>query len=150
MADSSAADEIEAFALRLLARREHTRRELQHKLLAKGFERHAVDAVILGLVEAGALDESRFVEVYVAERIRKGFGPLRIRAELRERGIPDDLVDAGLDGDMDWEADLQELHDRRFGDGAPRDRDEYAKRGRFLQQRGFPAEMIRRRLHFPD
>ena len=150
MADRSLADEIEALALRLLARREHTRRELQHKLLAKGYEQHAVDAVISGLAEAGALDESRFVEVYVAERIRKGFGPLRIRAELCERGIPEDLIDSSLCRDVDWESDLQDLHDRRFGRAAPKDRDDYAKRGRFLQQRGFPAEMIRRRLHFPD
>jgi regulatory protein len=106
-----------------------------------------VDAALDRLAADGALDEERMMAAYVAERAGKGFGPLRIRAELRERGLPDDRIETHL-GSMadDWPARLADAHDRRFGSGRPSDGADYGRRGRFLEQRGFPTEMIRRFL----
>lgn len=110
-----------------------------------------MDALLIRLCASGALDESRLVEVYVAERQRKGFGPLRIRAELAEKGLPDGLIEPHLTGgEADWLELLAAAHDRRFGTDAPVDRADFARRGRFLEQRGFPVEMIRRYLRWND
>jgi len=143
--------EIEGLALKLLAAREHSRLELGRKLRARGFADDAVDAVLARLTASGALDESRLAELYVAERVRKGFGPLRIRAELAEKGLPDALIDPRLnDRAGEWPQLLAAAHDRRFGSCVSSDPSDYARRGRFLEQRGFPAEMIRRYLRWND
>lgn len=142
---------IERLALKLLATREHSRRELARKLGARGFDPALVDGVIDRLTRSGALDESRLAEHYVAERSGKGFGPLRIRAELWEKGLPEDLFDPYIAAlEAVWPDYLAAVGERRFGPGQPVDRADYARRARFLEQRGFPPEMIRRYLRCSD
>lgn len=151
MDEPDPATEIADRARRLLAVREHSRLELTRKLRARGFDDAGITQALDRLVADGALDEERMVEQYVAERAAKGFGPLRIRSELYEKGLPDTLVDPHLDAMRDdWAAYMAEIYDRRFGSAPPADRPEYARRGRFLEQRGFPPEMIRRFLRWPD
>ncbi len=143
--------DIERLALKLLATREHSRLELARKLAARGHDPETVGPVLDRLSAAGALNEARLAETYVAERAGKGFGPLRIRAELREKGLSDEAIDPYL-GAMsdDWLALLADAHDRRFGPALPTDHAEYGRRGRFLEQRGFPTELIRRHLRWND
>ena len=151
MEEPDPAAEIADRARRLLATREHSRAELLRKLRARGFDDAGIAQALDRLVAEGALDEARMVEQYVAERAAKGFGPLRIRSELYEKGLPDTLVDLHLDAMRDdWAAYMAEIYDRRFGSTPPPDHAEYARRGRFLEQRGFPPEMIRRFLRRPD
>ena len=140
-----------ATALGLLARREHSRRELAHKLDQRGHDREVVGPVLDALMAEGLLDEDRYVDSYVHARSQRGYGPLRIRAELRQRGIDDGLIDAHLDGpDSGWQEAAAAAHRKRFGDGPPADLRERARRTRFLQQRGFGAEHIRRVLGGDD
>jgi regulatory protein len=151
MVEPDPAAEIADRARRLLAVREHSRAELTRKLRARGCDDPGITQALERLIDEGALDEGRMVEQYVAERAAKGFGPLRIRAELYDKGLPDTLVDPHLETMRDdWVAYMAEIYDRRFGSEPPPDRAEYARRGRFLEQRGFPPEMIRRFLRRPD
>jgi regulatory protein len=151
MVEPDPAAEITDRARRLLAVREHSRAELTRKLRARGFDDTGIVQALERLIDEGALDEDRMVEQYVAERAAKGFGPLRIRAELYEKGLPDTLVGPHLERVRDdWVAYMAEIYDRRFGSEPPPDRAEYARRGRLLEQRGFPPEMIRRFLRRPD
>jgi len=130
--------------LQLLARREHSTLELQHKLKAREFESTTVDGVLAGLRQEGLLSDERFTETYVSSRVDRGFGPLRIRAELRERGIDDELVSRFLSTDIaDWSNHVAEVRRKRFGGGRPRDFAERARQMRFLQQRGFNLEQIK-------
>ncbi|MGB8146312.1 MAG: regulatory protein RecX, partial [Chromatiaceae bacterium] len=76
------ADAARNLALRLLAGREHSRRELERKLLARGYEAAILVGVLDALTETGLLSDERMAEAYVAGRLRKGFGPLRLRQEL--------------------------------------------------------------------
>lgn len=142
---------IERLALKLLAAREHSRVELARKLRARGFDAALVAAVIARLHRIGAIDEARLAEQYVAERAGKGFGPLRIQGELWEKGLPEELFDPYLDALADaWPDHLAAAHDRRFGPGRPVDRADLGRRARFLEQRGFPPELIRRYLRWTD
>jgi len=84
-------------ALRLLARREHSGQELGHKLHARGYAEADIAQLIEDLAERGLVNDQRIVETYVTERIRKGFGPLRIRHELHRRSLADDLIDGYLE-----------------------------------------------------
>jgi regulatory protein len=142
---------IERLARKLLAAREHSRVELSRKLRSRGFDAALVATVVERLTRAGAIDEARLAEVYVAERAGKGFGPLRIQGELWEKGLPEELFDPYINAFQEaWPGYLAAAHDRRFGPGRPVDRDDFGRRARFLEQRGFPPEMIRRYLHWTD
>ena len=73
---------IRSSALDLLASREHTKFELYRKLISKGFESCDVVAIIQELEKQGLQSDERFVENYIIVRSKRGFGPLRIEAEL--------------------------------------------------------------------
>lgn len=151
MTAADPATEIAQRALKLLAMREHSRRELAHKLAARGFDTADIDAALDRLMAEGSIDESRLAEHYVAERVGKGFGPLRIRGELREKGLADELIDRHLEPLRDdWADALAAVHDRRFGNEPPTDRTDLGRRARFLEQRGFPTDSIRRFLRRHD
>jgi regulatory protein len=136
-----------ADGVRLLARREHSRAELRRKLAHKGHGSDAVDETLDRLAAQKYQSDARFVETFVRHRVQQGYGPVRIAAELRERGIGEAEAEAGIAASgADWQALAEETLQRRFGDLPPEDAREWAKRARFLQYRGFSADMVRRAL----
>ena len=136
-------------ALELLARREHSRRELKHKLAARGFPDDVATPVLDELEQSGALADARFTDSFVRARIAKGQGPQRIRAELAQRGIDGAEADEGLAAaDVDWLATIRAVRAKRFGPELPRDYAERARQARFLQYRGFDSAQIRAALEF--
>ncbi len=133
--------------MRLLAAREHSRLELDRKLSRRGFAPDAIAGLLDELIREGALCESRLAESYVTERLSKGFGPLRIREELRRKGLAEDLIDPHLRlNDDEWLERIGAVYDRRYGLDGPADSKEKARRARFLEGRGFPASLIGRFL----
>ncbi len=142
---------IQAVALDLLARREHSQQELARKLQTRGFEVDASADALKLLVSDGLLSDERFTETFVYSRFRRGTGPQKIRAELRERGIDDALIEHAIEAlDEDWQARLREVREKKFGAGLPGDFRERSRQMRFLQQRGFSAEQIARVLREED
>ena len=131
----------------MLAAREHARAELRRKLLAQGYSTEYVDEVLDQLASQNLQSDERFAEHYVAQRVRQGYGPLRIAAELRERGIAEHLIaDWVVTNDPEWRQRMEAVVSRRFGELAARDRRELSKRARFLEYRGFSADLIGRYL----
>ena len=144
---SAPTEEVRAAALRLLARREHSIAGLRRKLCQRGWEAELVDPVLDALVAEGLLSDRRFAESFARARIGRGYGPLRIRAELAERGIDTALAEAALEAEApDWRRLAREVRLRRFGPAAPADFREKARQMRFLQQRGFDHAQIRAAL----
>lgn len=142
--DAPSAEAIREQCIRLLARREHTRRELSRKLSQRGFEPADYEPIFDQLVAENLLNEARFTEVYVRARINAGYGPLRIRADLAERGVGGHLVAEALDlGDDIWREHCLAAWQRRFGK-PPADRREQGQQMRFLANRGFSGDHIRR------
>ena len=130
--------------MNLLARREHSTRELKRKLKVRGMEGAVVDQALAALQEERLLSDERFVEMLVHSRIGKGQGPLRIQAELREHGVSDELVSAAVDvNDPQWHDRIKAVRHKRFSAGVPSTINERAKQMRFLQYRGFTPEQIR-------
>lgn len=131
-------------AMNLLAQREHGSQELSDKL-AKAFpgEDEKIKPVILALQNEGLLSDSRFVEACINGRIRKGQGPVRIRAELRQRGIAEELIEEGMRLiDTDWVELARQVRIKKFGGGPLRSYRERAKVTRFLHYRGFGSAEI--------
>jgi regulatory protein len=145
LADDSAeaCQQSYATALRLLARREHSEFELRHKLIGRHFSDSIVESVVMQLVDEGLLSDQRFAEVYARSRFERGYGPLRIRAELRERGVSGDLAEQMLAGlSQCWVESAGRQRSKRFGRHFPNDYRERTKQMRFLQQRGFSSDQI--------
>ena len=136
--------DIEQVAFGLLANREHTRSELTRKLKTRDFEPDLITRLLDNFETRGYLDDGRFTEQYVEMRIRKGYGPLRIRVELQERGVSSRVIDDWLDErDPDWRKRLREVSECKFGPLVDRSKRELGRRARFLEYRGFPTFLIR-------
>ena len=116
---------------------------LRDKLLAREFAADAVDDAIDRLQHEGLVSDARFADAFVMSRIRKGQGPVKIRAELVQRGVTDALIDESLSAlEVDWTATAREVRERKYGDAVPGDFKERARQSRFLQSRGFTTEQI--------
>ena len=96
-----------------------------------------IEVVLDALEEVGSLCEERFVSSFVESRVRRGKGSLLIRAELRERGVDEALVDRFLTfSDAYWEEKARVARNKRFGDARAIDAAERNRQARFLAGRG--------------
>ncbi|MGR9115860.1 MAG: regulatory protein RecX [Gammaproteobacteria bacterium] len=136
-------NDIRQVALRLLAQREHSRLELLKKLTFRGFEGRQVEEVIAELVEQGWLSDQRFAENYARQRLQKGYGPIRISHELRQAGIDSfDLEKTIAETTESWLTLLIRVYEKKYPQDQTLTRHEWAKRSRFLSQRGFTGALI--------
>jgi len=130
-------------AMDYLARREHGRAELLKKLTKFGFATEIADDAVTQLIDDGLQSDTRFAEAFIRSRISQGKGPAKIRAELREHGLNDSVIDNGLeDAEQDWFALAIDVRLRKFGAEQPVDFKEKARQMRFLQSRGFDTDQI--------
>lgn len=130
---------IRRAAMDRLARREHCRRELEEKLVRQFPEATAAIGLVLDELEhGGLLCDARFRESFVQGRVRRGYGPRRIAAELGRHGL-----EIPSDNSVDWLARARELRARRFGEALPADPLSRNRQMAFLQRRGFPASLCR-------
>ena len=128
----------------MLARREHSARELDRKLGISDTGRKVIAEVISQLQREGLQSDRRFTDSYIHSRIEKGYGPSRIAHELKEKGISEDLIRELLSAmKADWPACISRVREKKFGHANPGSFREQARQARFLQYRGFSSEQIR-------
>ncbi len=128
-------------ALRLLARREHSREELRRKLAVHAGEGEDVNAILDDLAQRGWLSDARFAEQAARARARR-FGPLKVVQFLRSRGLGDEIIAAGVRAaGAEGNSSIESIWRSRFRE-APVDDREKARQVRFLQGRGFPLDEI--------
>lgn len=141
--------ELKARAFRLLARREHSRLELQRKLARLGAAQTELDALLDQLQASGKLSEARLVEQTVAIR-GKRFGHRKLEQELRAKGVSDAQITAGLQHSREQELQAATaVWQRKFGQ-LPNSLQERARQVRFLQNRGFTLDVIYKVLSIKD
>jgi len=135
--DSAA--ELRTRALRLLARREHSRRELERKLSPHAGSADDLRNLVSELATKNQLSEARFAEER-ARRLARKYGVARIRQDLKAKGVPEDLVARFATTSEELER-ARAILERKYRAPATT-REERARRMRFLQQRGFSSEII--------
>jgi regulatory protein len=153
----------------LLARREHSRLELRTKLqnrfrkrlktshfhstsdsisdsISKAVIESRIEAIqvqIDRLTDEGLQSDYRLAGSVIRSRSSRGHGPVKIGGELRQKGVNDVVIsDAFREENIDWFEKIREVSHRKFGHDLPANSAERAKRGRFLQQRGFSWDQI--------
>lgn len=139
-------------ALGLLARREHSRKELVGKLVARGLDRDEVEQAVDRLAAEGWQDDARFAESTVRGRSGNGYGPIHIRAELATHGLDSDAIAKALATfEGDWTENARDLVRRRYGETVPDDLALRRKAADMLMRRGFPGDVVRAATRFdPD
>ena len=135
-------ESLKSMAMRLLGRREYTRRELGKKLLLKGSDAQEVDKLLGDLECKGWLDDRRYVEAYIRSK-RQRFGTRKILQDLESKGVAKSIIleyrEEVLEGDLNaaklvWAKKYSVKPD---GPAA------WAKQARFLVNRGFDQSTIR-------
>lgn len=122
----------------MLGRRELCSGELCSKLRTRQFAQDIIDSTLQTLQQRGLQSDHRCAEVLVREHVIRGRGPVRIRHDLAQRGIGADIIDQALvDGDCDFTGLALQVLQKRYGNTAPVDYADRAKRIAFLQRRGF-------------
>lgn len=140
-------------AVRILAMRDHSEQELRRKLAAPIITKQGpealdatpedVDRVIAWCIENHYLDDSRFVQQFIASRSRKGYGPARIRQELNQKGIPREVGERAMrECEIEWAVLAKEQAVRKYGEPLPTDFPQKVKIQRFLLYRGYLMEDI--------
>lgn len=130
--------------MNLLARREHSQDELFRKLSLKKFAQDEIKTALAKLCAEGLLSNTRFAENYIHARSIRGYGPLRIRAELLEKGLTEEVIEHHLNiADNAWLVQIRSVWQKRFKGRVPSDFKTQSQQMRFLQYRGFTQDQIK-------
>ena len=142
-------NELRQQAIRLLARREHTRVELARKLAGLG-TREEIDAVLAELESSHMQSDSRTAEAWLRGNAAR-LGASSLRHNLKSRGLAPELIEEQIaQADLPDEMErARAIWSRKFGvpPGNAKDR---ARQARLLQSRGFASDIVRRLLKEPD
>lgn len=133
-------------ALRLLARREHSRFELARKLGQAGFVQDEIESLLDEFEGKNWLSDQRFAESYVADH-RARTGNVKLAYDLRQRGVDEAVIKSVLSQHCDNELErARQVWEKKFG-SIPADAAEKTRQMRFMQSRGFMADAIRHVLN---
>ncbi len=139
--------EIQLKASRFLARREYCEHELVRKLVSRGAEQGLAEQAVGILKDRNLVNDERFAEHLVRVRMARGYGPVKIRAELKERGVSPDLISTCLDVEEQvWHCKIKEVAERKYRNETMDNFRDWSKRARFFQSRGFTSSQIRQAL----
>ena len=141
-------NELRQTAIRLLARREHSRAELARKLSGLGTPEEI--ATVLADMEGSQLQsDTRTAENYLRSNASR-LGASRLRHTLKTRGVAPEVIEEQLaQADLPDEVERARAAWGRKFSAAPSNPKEWARQARFLQSRGFAGEIVRRLLKQP-
>jgi regulatory protein len=141
-------NELRQQAIRLLARREHTRVELARKLASLG-TREEIDALLAELEASHLQSDSRTAEAWLRGNAAR-LGASSLRHTLKSRGLATELIEEQIaQADLPDEMErARAIWSRKFS-VAPASAKDWARQARFLQSRGFASDIVRRLLKQP-
>ena len=131
--------DVHEIAVRYLTRREYGIEELRQKLVQRGSDPGIAEHVVCRLADENLVSDQRFTEMYVRTRMRRLFGPLKIRGELRGLGVPDYIIAETMPDEQEtWFDNASQWACKRCR--GELDYAERAKIYRALMNRGFTHE----------
>lgn len=139
--------DIRLAAMNLLARREHTCRELHQKLRKRFPNAELVANELVRLTDENLQSDARFAEDFLLARSNRGYGLMRVQQEMRDKGLSDSEISLAIKlAEIDWAAIAKDVYRKKYGDIPSSDLNDKAKRVRFMQYRGFDREEYQRFL----
>lgn len=135
-------EEARAHALRLLDKRDYSRKLLLDKLTDRGISPADAEETVDRLCAAGLVDDRRYAGLVVRHYAAKGYGERRIRDELYRRGVPKELWDEALTEMPEQDDTLERLLRSKLGSKEPT-RENLSRVTAALQRRGYGYGEIR-------
>jgi regulatory protein len=136
--------DIRFAAMNLLARREHTTKELVQKLKRRFSDDALVKVELQRLTDENLQSDERFAEEFVRYRSSLGFGLIHVRQDMRRRGLSDIEILLALESaKIDWCAIAIEVFYKKFGEQPAANIKDKARRIRFMEYRGFCSDQYR-------
>ncbi|RXI39322.1 recombination regulator RecX [Clostridium tetani] len=134
-------------ALRFIEKSYKTERQVYDKLLSKGYDNKTIERVIDFLTEYKFIDDWRFGELYIEERLKRE-GRNKIKYSLMQKGISESIIDEKLNCvDRDKEKDaLNKIAEKKYKSILKNEEDKakiYNKLGRFLMSKGYFWEDVK-------
>lgn len=130
------------FAQHYVAKQERSESELYQAMIKGGFDPETAKETLAYAVAQSWVSDQRYCERYCERRLCKGYGPMHITEELRDKGLPTSaIVKAIADFDFStWEHAAMLALEKKFGN-------DYKSQPRikvisFLEQRGFNDEYM--------
>lgn len=134
-------------AVDLLARREYSFFEIEKKLLPVAESEELAYSALEWLTENGLQSDARFCEMYIRSKAMSGYGPVRIKQELKQKGISSSLMETCFEEqEIDWSLELNRLTDKKLNGVDKSDLKAKQKCMGFLQRRGFSLDQIYKAL----
>jgi regulatory protein len=133
--------DVRLAAMNLLARREHSLHELRQKLRRRFPDESVVALELARLQDENLQSDQRYAESYLRQRSGRGYGPQRVRREMRDKGLSDEqIADAFATVEVDWYELAAQVMRKKFGAVPVTELKEKARRLRFMQYRGFHGD----------
>ena len=140
---------IKSSAYRYLGNRNHSSFELRVKLTKKGYQKSIIEKVILDLKEKGYINDHKFAESFVKNRIEKRKeGIVKINSELRKKGISSEIISDVINNFTDDPIHFQnalQLTQKKYQSLKNKDLDFQKLKGRlfnFLKGKGYTTDII--------
>ena len=132
-------------AMDYLSRREHSRYELYKKISTHNFDKDLINQELDLLIRDGLLSDERFVEAFIHSRKKNGKGPLKISAELQQRGADESLINKYIEEieNSEWLASAKQVVEKKLGNNQQLDYDNQLKMMKFLNNRGFTIDQVK-------
>lgn len=129
-------------ALSLLARRCHSKAEIQRKLAARGYDATIIERVVAACERLNYINDETAATLFIEELIRKQVGLYRVQKEMKNRGFAPDLIQRIIDEHnfLDREPELAKHALKKKSGALIREKDPRKKKEklvRFLRSRGF-------------
>ena len=128
-----------------LSRREHSRYELYKKISTHNFDKDLINQELDLLIRDGLLSDERFVEAFIHSRKKNGKGPLKISAELQQRGADESLINNYIEEieNSEWLDSAKQVVEKKLGNNQQLDYDNQLKMMKFLNNRGFTIDQVK-------
>lgn len=134
-----------SFALKYLASRMYTAREIYDRLVRKGFGKAVSEEIVTQLIEDGVINDRLYAEFYITDAVNIGYkGIYRIRQDLLHKGVAAGIIDrAAESADVDFEAALREFVEQKLSHTEIASRKDYEKFRTMLARRGYSLSEIK-------
>lgn len=137
------ADDLRRGIVELLSRRDYSRLELLRKFRDRCEDSDLLEQILDDFQQRQWQSDLRFAESYLNSRFQRGVGPLRLRQELKEKGIDAHTIELVFDAfDGDWFENLYRIAEKKSKSIKENDKNKKQKLFRFLAYRGFTSEQI--------
>ena len=132
-------------AMDYLSRREHSRYELYKKISTHNFNKDLINQELDLLIRDGLLSDERFVEAFIHSRKKNGKGPLKISAELQQRGADESLINKYIEEieNSEWLDSAKQVVEKKLWNNQQLDYDNQLKMMKFLNNRGFTIDQVK-------